>query len=87
LITQGQLRQQLKAIQSELGDYCLELQAARRETGTPAVSFTTKDCERAYRELAGRGALFVSEPQELGYSGTDAVFEDGCGNLLNLHQD
>jgi hypothetical protein len=31
--------------------------------------------------------VFVSEPQELGYGGTDAVFEDGCGNLLNLHQD
>lgn len=51
------------------------------------MSFTTEDCERAYRELAWRGAVFVSGPQELGYGGTDAVFEDGCGNLLNLHQD
>jgi catechol 2,3-dioxygenase-like lactoylglutathione lyase family enzyme len=68
-------------------DAAAALQAARREAGTPAVSFTTEDCERAYRELAWRGAVFVSEPQELGYGGTDAVFEDGCGNLLNLHQD
>jgi len=24
---------------------------------------------------------------QTGNGGTDAVFEDGCGNLLNLHQD
>jgi hypothetical protein len=29
---------------------------------------------------------FVSAPQTFGYGGIDAVFEDGCGNLLNLHQ-
>jgi hypothetical protein len=23
----------------------------------------------------------------MGYGGIDAVFDDGCGNLLNLHQD
>jgi hypothetical protein len=51
------------------------------------VSFATGDCQQSYRELAGRGAVFVSEPQQRGYGGTDAVFEDGCGNLLNLHQD
>ena len=63
------------------------LQVAHRETGTPAISFTTEDCQRDYRELAGRGAVYVSAPQQMGYGGTDAVFEDGCGNLLNLHQD
>jgi predicted enzyme related to lactoylglutathione lyase len=68
-------------------DAAAALQAARRETGTPAVSFTTEDCHRTYRELSERGAVFVSEPQQMGYGGTDAVFEDGCGNLLNLHQD
>jgi catechol 2,3-dioxygenase-like lactoylglutathione lyase family enzyme len=70
-----------------VNDAAAALQAARREAGTPAVSFATEDCNRAYRELAGRGAVFVSEPQQRGYGGTDAVFEDGCGNLLNLHQD
>jgi hypothetical protein len=63
------------------------LQAARRETGTPAVSFTTADCFRSHHELIGKGAVFLSEPREMSYGGTDAVFEDGCGNLLNLHQD
>jgi catechol 2,3-dioxygenase-like lactoylglutathione lyase family enzyme len=68
-------------------DAAKALQAARREAGTPAVSFTTDDCRRSYEELRDRGVVFVSEPQEMGYGGIDAVFEDGCGNLLNLHQD
>jgi catechol 2,3-dioxygenase-like lactoylglutathione lyase family enzyme len=62
------------------------LQAARRETGAPAVSFSTQGCPRDDEELAGRGVL-MSAPRQMGDGGTDAVFEDGCGNLLNLHQD
>ena len=34
-----------------LSDAAKALQTARRECGTPAVSFTTDDCERSYREL------------------------------------
>jgi len=63
------------------------LQQARREAGTPAVSFTSTDCRRDYEELKARGAIFLFEPRAMGYGGTDAVFEDGCGNLLNLHED
>jgi hypothetical protein len=43
------------------------LQAARRESGTPAVSFTTEDCERSCRELVERGVMFVSEPRPMDY--------------------
>ncbi len=63
------------------------LQTERRDAGTPAVSFTTDDCRRSHEELTARGAVFVREPTPMPYGGTDAVFEDGCGNLLNLHQD
>jgi catechol 2,3-dioxygenase-like lactoylglutathione lyase family enzyme len=63
------------------------LRVARRAAGTPAVSFNTPDCQRDYEELAGSGAVFVSGPQQMGYGGTEAVFDDGCGNLLTLHQD
>jgi catechol 2,3-dioxygenase-like lactoylglutathione lyase family enzyme len=63
------------------------LQQARRESGTPAVSLTSTDCRRDYEELKARGAIFLFEPRAMGYGGTDAVFEDGCGNLLNLHED
>lgn len=63
------------------------LQEARRAAGSPAVSFTTDDCRRTYDELCARGVVFLSEPRTMGYGGIDAVFEDGCGNLLNLHQE
>jgi catechol 2,3-dioxygenase-like lactoylglutathione lyase family enzyme len=63
------------------------LQQARRESGTPAVSLTSTDCRRDYEELKARGAIFLFEPRAMGYGGTDAVFDDGCGNLLNLHED
>jgi catechol 2,3-dioxygenase-like lactoylglutathione lyase family enzyme len=63
------------------------LQRARWEAGRPTISLTTDDSRRAYDELTARGAVFRSEPQRMPYGGTDAVFEDGCGNLLNLHED
>jgi hypothetical protein len=41
--------------------------ADRRDSGTPAVSFTTDGCERSYRELLERGVMFVGEPLAMGY--------------------
>jgi catechol 2,3-dioxygenase-like lactoylglutathione lyase family enzyme len=63
------------------------VQQARREAGRPAVSFTTEDCGATYEQLRARGVSFLGEPQGTSYGGIDAVFEDGCGNLLNLHQE
>jgi catechol 2,3-dioxygenase-like lactoylglutathione lyase family enzyme len=68
-------------------DAAAALQAARRATGSPAISLSTDDCRRTCQELKAKGTVFVSEPKQLDYGGTDAVFEDGCGNLLNLHQE
>jgi predicted enzyme related to lactoylglutathione lyase len=72
---------------SPINDAAAALQRARSETGAPALSLVTEDCHRAYRELSERGAVFLTEPTTMGHGGTDAVFEDGSGNLLNLHQD
>ena len=56
-------------------------------SGKPATSFTTEDCRRTYEELSANGVSFVMQPTQMSYGGTDAVFNDGCGNLINLHQD
>ena len=45
-----------------MSDAAAALQAARREAGTPAVSFTTPDCQRDYKELAGRGPCSCRRP-------------------------
>jgi catechol 2,3-dioxygenase-like lactoylglutathione lyase family enzyme len=72
---------------SPLTDAARALQKERREAGTPVLSLTTPDCAATYRELGRRGVRFVSEPRRREYGGVDAVFEDGCGNLLNLHEE
>ena len=50
------------------------------------MSFVTDNCQDTYDDLRAKGADFVSEPKRMDYGGADAVFEDGCGNLLNLRQ-
>jgi len=64
-----------------------DLQQARREAGVPVLSFTTDECRASYEQLRARGVTFLDEPRQMPYGGIDAVFEDGCGNLLNLHED
>jgi catechol 2,3-dioxygenase-like lactoylglutathione lyase family enzyme len=62
-------------------------QAARRAAGKPATSFTTDDVRRDAQLLESRGVTFRMEPTPMPYGGTDAVFDDGCGNLVAIHQD
>jgi catechol 2,3-dioxygenase-like lactoylglutathione lyase family enzyme len=62
-------------------------QAASRDLGRPVLSLRTDDCQRDAERLKAKGVVFVKEPSRMAYGGIDAVFADGCGNLLNLHQD
>jgi catechol 2,3-dioxygenase-like lactoylglutathione lyase family enzyme len=61
--------------------------AASRETGRPALSLHTTDCQGDAERLKAKGVAFVVEPTRMAYGGMDAVFDDTCGNLINLHQD
>jgi predicted enzyme related to lactoylglutathione lyase len=51
------------------------------------MALTTRDCQADYERLRARGASFTVTPTKLPHGGTDAVFDDGCGNLICLHQD
>jgi predicted enzyme related to lactoylglutathione lyase len=62
-------------------------QAASRQAGRPVLSLTTDDCASEAERLKAKGVVFVKEPSQMAYGGVDAVFDDSCGNLLNLHQD
>jgi catechol 2,3-dioxygenase-like lactoylglutathione lyase family enzyme len=62
-------------------------QQASRERGRPVLSLTTHDCRRDAERLTAKGVVFVKEPGRMPYGGLDAVFDDTCGNLVNLHQD
>jgi catechol 2,3-dioxygenase-like lactoylglutathione lyase family enzyme len=60
-------------------------QRALREAGIPATAFTTRDIQAEFRRLSARGVKFRGEPATMGPV-TVVLFEDGCGNLLNLVQ-
>jgi catechol 2,3-dioxygenase-like lactoylglutathione lyase family enzyme len=60
---------------------------ATHEQGRPVISLTTTDCAGDAQRLKARGVVFVKEPDRMDYGGMDAVFDDTCGNLINLHQD
>jgi predicted enzyme related to lactoylglutathione lyase len=60
---------------------------ASRAIGRPVISLSTDDCLRDAEVLKAKGVTFVQEPARMGYGGMDAVFDDTCGNLVNLHQE
>ena len=60
---------------------------ANRDIGRPVISLRTDDCWRDAERLKAKGVVFVKGPARMDYGGMDAVFDDTCGNLINLHQD
>lgn len=60
-------------------------QQALWEAGIPATAFMTKDIAAEYARLKALGVVFRGEPQNMGPV-TVVLFEDTCGNLINLVQ-
>ncbi|HEU0016174.1 MAG TPA: VOC family protein [Longimicrobium sp.] len=51
----------------------------------PVIVFGTADIHAEYERLKAAGVVFRGEPQTSDY-GTAVSFEDGFGNLIQLHQ-
>lgn len=60
-------------------------QQAIYKEGLPAIVFGVEDIQKEYERLKGLGVVFRGEPTKVDW-GTQAVFEDTCGNLIQLHQ-
>ena len=60
-------------------------QKALLEAGIPATAFISKDIAAEYQRLKALGVKFRGEPASMGPI-TAVLFEDGCGNLINLVQ-
>ena len=60
-------------------------QRALFEAGIPATAFITKDIAAEYERLKALGVKFRGEPTSMGPI-IAVVFEDTCGNLINLVQ-
>jgi catechol 2,3-dioxygenase-like lactoylglutathione lyase family enzyme len=61
-------------------------QQALFEQGIPLTAFAVKDVQKEYDVLAARGVVFRSKPMQAGPT-TIAVFEDTCGNLIQMYQE
>jgi catechol 2,3-dioxygenase-like lactoylglutathione lyase family enzyme len=60
-------------------------QKALFDAGIPATAFMTKDIAGEHARLVQRGVKFRGEPRSMGPI-TAVLFEDTCGNLINLVQ-
>lgn len=60
-------------------------QRAIFEQGIPATSFGVADLRNEYERLRALGVTFRGEPTAAG-GVTVAMFDDTCGNLIQLHQ-
>jgi len=60
-------------------------QKALFEAGIPATMFAVADIQQEYERMKKLGVVFRSEPTKMGPT-TVAVFEDTCGNLIQLYQ-
>lgn len=55
------------------------------EDGIPATSFAVDDIRAEHDRLRSNGVRFIQEPTEIG-GVTTAVFDDTCGNLIQIVQ-
>jgi len=55
------------------------------EQGIPFVSFGVDDIQAEYARLKKQGVAFTVEPTNMGNT-IIAVFNDTCGNLIQIHQ-
>lgn len=53
--------------------------------GIPFTAFQVNDVQQEYERLKERGVEFTMEPTNMGMS-TAAVFDDTCGNLIQIYQ-
>ncbi len=56
---------------------------ALMEDGIPFTSFAVKDARAEFERLRSAGVRFTQEPAEMGPV-TTAVFDDTCGNLIQI---
>jgi predicted enzyme related to lactoylglutathione lyase len=55
------------------------------EQGIPLTGFAVDDIEKEYERMKKLGVRFTMEPAKMGPV-TQAVFDDTCGNLIQMYQ-
>ena len=52
----------------------------------PVIVFGVENVQKEYEKLSKLGVQFINKP-ETNEWGTTAVFDDTCGNFIQIHQD
>lgn len=60
-------------------------QEAIYQAGMPVIVFHVADIQQEYERLKGLGVVFTQEPTKTEW-GNEAIFDDTCGNLIQLYQ-
>jgi len=55
------------------------------EQGIAAASFAVEDIHKEFKRMKGLGVQFSMEPTDMG-SATIALFNDTCGNFIQIYQ-
>jgi catechol 2,3-dioxygenase-like lactoylglutathione lyase family enzyme len=63
----------------------LVFQKAIFDQGIPLTAFAVDDVRKEFERMKKLGVVFRSEPKVMGPT-TIAVFEDTCGNLIQIYQ-
>jgi catechol 2,3-dioxygenase-like lactoylglutathione lyase family enzyme len=61
-------------------------QKAIYEQGIPSTSFFVEDVQKEYDRMKDLGVEFRSKPAKIEQGPTIAVFDDTCGNLIQIVQ-
>ena len=61
-------------------------QKALFEAGIPVTSFAVQDIQKEFERMKKLGVVFSMEPTQMGPV-TAAVFEDTCGNRIQIYQE
>ncbi|HLO31916.1 MAG TPA: VOC family protein [Anaerolineales bacterium] len=61
------------------------LREALMKDGIPYTAFEVRDIQQEYERMRNLGVEFTMEPTNMGMT-TAAVFNDTCGNLIQIYQ-
>jgi hypothetical protein len=56
------------------------------DAGMPVIIFGVDDVQAEYERLKELGVIFKQEPTKTEW-GTQAIFDDTCGNFIQIHQE
>mgnify|MGYP002622488341 CR=1 FL=1 len=67
-------------------DFSIAYQKALYDAGIPLTSLGCDDVQAEYERLSALGVVFCGAPTRHEGFPPIAIFEDGCGNLIQLHE-